>query len=146
MNGDTDKGFTLIEALIAILVLSLGLLGVAAMQLNAMKSSHVSYQRSIATLSAQDAVERLWAELGDASNPGICPDATSVATINAAWNAQWSTLLPISDATPITATDCEYVISVQWSDERFDENLDGNIDSVSSLAYVVELPGRVASP
>ena len=146
MSGKINKGFTLIEALIAILVLSLGLLGVAAMQLKAMQSAHVSYQRSIATLSAQDAVERLWAELGDASKPGICPDATSVATINTAWNTQWSTLLPISDTTPITATDCEYVISVQWSETRFDENQDGTVDSVSSLAYVVELPGRVVSP
>ncbi|MFG6160675.1 type IV pilus modification protein PilV [Halomonas sp. 1390] len=146
MSAKISEGFTLIEALIAILVLSLGLLGVAAMQLNAMQSSHVSYQRSIATLAAQDAVERLWAELGDASNPGVCPDAASVTTINADWNAQWSTLLPISDATPISATDCEYVISIQWNDARFDENQDGTSDSVSSLAYVVELPGRMVSP
>ncbi|MFD2436143.1 prepilin-type N-terminal cleavage/methylation domain-containing protein [Modicisalibacter luteus] len=37
MSGNTQSGFTLIEALVAILILSLGLLGVAAVQLKAMQ-------------------------------------------------------------------------------------------------------------
>ncbi len=66
-----SAGFTLIEALVALLVLSIGLLGVAAMQLEALQGAHAAYQRSIASLAAQDVQERLWAEV--AQNPGVPP-------------------------------------------------------------------------
>ena len=58
------SGFTLIEILIAVLVLSLGLLGLAAVQFQSLQNSHASYERSMATMQARDLVERLWA--------GIC--------------------------------------------------------------------------
>src|SRR5690554_8195605 len=64
------KGFTLLEALIALLVLSIGMLGVAAMQLKALQGAHAAYQRSIASLAAQDAQERLWASMINLQ----CPD------------------------------------------------------------------------
>src|SRR5690554_5937575 len=72
----TSRGFTLLEALVAVLVLSLGMLGVAAMQLKAMQSAHVAYQRSVASLAAQDAVERLWVSLSLAN--GTCPGAGAI--------------------------------------------------------------------
>jgi type IV pilus modification protein PilV len=59
-----QQGISLIEALIAMVVLSVGLLSVAALQTRALQASHLSYQRSIAVSQANDAVERLWA--------GIC--------------------------------------------------------------------------
>ncbi len=70
-NSGSQSGFTLIEALVALLVLSIGMLGVAAMQLKALQGAHVAYQRSIASLAAQDAQERLWAEV--AAAPGVPP-------------------------------------------------------------------------
>ncbi|MCK7575693.1 MAG: hypothetical protein MZV65_07235 [Chromatiales bacterium] len=54
----------MIEALITMVVLSVGLLSVAALQTRALQASHLSYQRSIAVSQANDAIERLWA--------GIC--------------------------------------------------------------------------
>ncbi|WP_245678775.1 type IV pilus modification protein PilV [Halomonas shengliensis] len=59
-SKSSQRGFTLLEVLIAIVVLALGLLGLAALQMNALKSADVSYQRSIATLAAQDLAERTW--------------------------------------------------------------------------------------
>lgn len=58
-----QRGFSLIEALIALVVLSIGLIGVAAMQLKALQSATAGYQRSVASVAAVDAQERLWAEL-----------------------------------------------------------------------------------
>ncbi len=86
MGRSSERGFTLIEALVAVLVLSLGLLGVAAMQLKALQSSHVSFQRSIATLAAQDAVERLWTELGIHNRK--CPDPDN-ASLNLTHIEDW---------------------------------------------------------
>src|SRR5262249_56408603 len=53
------RGFTLIEALVALLVLSIGLLGVAALQLTSLRSNPSSSFRSQATLLAYDVVDRM---------------------------------------------------------------------------------------
>ena len=59
------SGFTLIEILIALLVLSIGLLGLAAVQVQSLQNSYASYERSMATMQARDLVERLWAGICD---------------------------------------------------------------------------------
>jgi type IV pilus assembly protein PilV len=46
--------------MVAIAIISVGLLGMAALQATAMKNSYASYQRSLANLQAQDAIDRIW--------------------------------------------------------------------------------------
>lgn len=53
------RGFTLIEALIALLVLTVGLLGAAGMLLSSVRNSHNSYLRSQASFIADSLVERM---------------------------------------------------------------------------------------
>tara|TARA_R110000796_G_scaffold236277_3_gene355623 strand:- start:516 stop:932 length:417 start_codon:yes stop_codon:yes gene_type:complete len=80
-----QRGFSLIEALIALVVLSIGLIGVAAMQLKALQSATAGYQRSVATLAAVDAQERLWAEL-----PGLAHcTGIDIDSVEAAWVEWW---------------------------------------------------------
>lgn len=55
----TTAGFTLLEVLIAVLVLAIGLLGMASLVLQSMKSNQSSYQRTQASLLAYDMAERL---------------------------------------------------------------------------------------
>jgi type IV pilus assembly protein PilV len=52
-------GFTLIEALIALLVLTVGLLGAAGMLLTSVRNSNNSYLRSQASFIADSLVERM---------------------------------------------------------------------------------------
>jgi type IV pilus assembly protein PilV len=135
MRYHRNSGFTLLEAMIAVLVLSLGLLGAAAMQLKALQSAHAAYQRSVATLAVQDAVERLWVKLGEF--PPNCPEASEVNGEDVeSWYAEWSNHLPGLNSDPVANAGCEYTITVSWSDERF-----GGED-VSHLAYVVKIPGE----
>jgi len=54
--GDAS-GFTLLEVLVALLVLAIGLLGLAALQTMSMKFSHQSYERTQATLLAYDILD-----------------------------------------------------------------------------------------
>lgn len=53
-------GLSLIEVLIALLVLSIGLVGMASLQLTSLKSAHSSYYRSLASAAALNVEERLW--------------------------------------------------------------------------------------
>lgn len=108
-----QRGFTLIEALVAMLILSIGLLGVAAVQVKSIQYSHASYQRSVAVVQANDLVERLWA--------GICALPGSLTDIESDWIAAHQNSLPNwdgeveldgSDAPPL------YTIRITWDDER----------------------------
>lgn len=51
-----ERGFTLIEVLIALLVLAVGLLGMASLMMTSLQSSQSAYLRSQASLLAQDLV------------------------------------------------------------------------------------------
>lgn len=54
-----NKGFTLIEILVAILVLSIGLLGMASLQLLGMQSTQSAASRTQASILAYDLAERM---------------------------------------------------------------------------------------
>lgn len=121
---DRARGFTLIESLIALLILSFGLLGVAAMQLKGLQSAHLAYQASLASLAATDAQERLWAYLAD--HERSCPGATALQGINAEWQAQWlEGVLHDAGSSGITQrAPCEYEVLVELAsrgDEAFND-------------------------
>ena len=73
------SGFTLLEVMIALLVLSIGLLGIAALQANSLKVNHGAYQRSQAIFLAYDMMDRLRANR-TAALAGQC-DITLGATL-----------------------------------------------------------------
>lgn len=132
-----ERGFTLLEALVAVLVLSVGLLGVAGLQLKALQSSHVAYQRSISTVAAQDAVERLWVELGVHS--GQCPSNDDNLNGINEWGEAWGVYFNTLNVSPVDYTssaDCEYKVTVGWDDNRF------STEDVSELVFITKLPGE----
>ncbi|WP_426360003.1 type IV pilus modification protein PilV [Pseudocolwellia sp. HL-MZ19] len=55
----SNKGFTLIEVLVALFILSTGILGAVAMQASAKKGSFDAMQRSMASTLAQNIIERM---------------------------------------------------------------------------------------
>lgn len=64
-----QNGFTLIEVLIAILVLAIGMLGMAGLQSYSVSSSYNAHLRTQATLLAQSIVDRMRAN-SDAAQDG----------------------------------------------------------------------------
>lgn len=54
-----QAGFNLIEVMMAFLILSIGLLGVAGLQTTAVKASHTAMLKTIAIIKVQDIVERI---------------------------------------------------------------------------------------
>lgn len=52
-------GFSMLEVLVALFVLSIGLLGLAALQTTAFKFNHQSYERTQAVIQAYDILDRI---------------------------------------------------------------------------------------
>lgn len=110
-------------------ILSVGLLGVAALQLKGLQSAHAAFQRTLATIIAKDAVERLWVDLADGN-------AVDVGRVEADWLAHWraaNVTLPALDG-QIDRSGSRYRISVSWSERRLETAANTRFD------YVTELP------
>ena len=54
-----QAGFALLEVLVAVLVLSIGLLGIAGLQVSGLRFNHSAYMRSQATLLAYEMADRM---------------------------------------------------------------------------------------
>jgi type IV pilus assembly protein PilV len=65
LHPTARRGFSLIEVLVALFVLSLGLLGLAALQTTGLKFNHRSYERTQAVLQAYDIIDRMRANKGN---------------------------------------------------------------------------------
>jgi type IV pilus assembly protein PilV len=115
-----QSGFTLIEVLVAIVVLSLGLLGLAGLQAASLRNNQTAYYRGIATQQAYDMADRLRANLagvraGNYNNlaglPGTNPNCFSAACSAAnmaisdqrQWNTMNAALLPNGTGTVVCA-------------------------------------------
>lgn len=57
------RGFTLLEVLVALIILSVGLLGLANLQILGLRSSQGAFQRSQATILAEEMAERMQANV-----------------------------------------------------------------------------------
>ena len=124
------RGITLIEVLIALLVLSIAMLGFAGQQIASLRFSNSSYYLTQATVLAHDLAERMRANR-DAALAGsydvalATPPACSTSVLGgvtpaadiAAWQNTLSCALPLG-AGSVTSSDNEFTIIVQWDDSR----------------------------
>ena len=143
-----EKGFTLIEVAVALLVLAVGLLGIASMQSSGMQATMKSHQRAIAMTQAQDIADRIRANLAGlrstdydnaiavsapspncltASNACTSPQLAATDLYN--WQTENAALLPSGQGS-ITCTDIDNttnatyeagstcLITVMWDGQR----------------------------
>ncbi|MCW8908717.1 MAG: type IV pilus modification protein PilV [Sedimenticola sp.] len=128
-----QRGFTLLEVLIAVLVLSIGLIGLAGMQLLGVKNNNSAAMRSQAVFLAQDISDRMRANIGNAGSYVITgtPSCVGLCTITSGCSGsqlatydvcQWrnsAATLPsgIGHITYDAGNDV-YRIRLMWDDER----------------------------
>lgn len=59
IKSSSNSGFTLIEVLVAVVILAVGLLGLATLMMTSLQSSQSAYNRSQASLLVSDITERM---------------------------------------------------------------------------------------
>jgi len=120
----SKAGFTLLEVLIALLILSIGLIGVAVLTVQSLQNTHSSLYTSIASTAALDYEERLWLDVARRSSG--CPDPSN--TFPNPFASHWATsgsnlglpglVLTISTPTPGPPVR-SLVFNLTWDDGRF---------------------------
>lgn len=128
-------GYSLIEVLVALVVLSVGLLGLAALQQNAVRFNHDAYLRSQATVLAYDMADRMRGNRraaldgdydSDFADPApACNSAVAAGTVVAedigAWRRALSCALPDGNGQIDWDGASEILtISVRWDASRGD--------------------------
>jgi len=74
----SQAGFTLVELLVAVVILAVGLLGLAQLQVTAIKTNSQSATKTAATSLAQQAIEQVMS--WDADDPRLDADGTGTFT------------------------------------------------------------------
>lgn len=131
-----QRGFTLTEILVAVVVLSIGLLGLASLQANSLKFNHSAYLRSQATHLAYSITDQMRANRSATLNGSYDVDRATTPTGStmaeqavAVWKTNVANLLPSGEASICRSNDgqsCDgagnvIIVDVFWDDSRGQE-------------------------
>lgn len=132
------RGFSLLEVLIALLIFSLGLLGLAALQAYSVKANQSAHLRSQATALANMMMDNIRANRAsvasyysnayEAYDCATAPADTPIATHDLqAWRQQINCALPEGRGAVAPIDDNQVAVCIRWSDARW-ESEDGSAD------------------
>ncbi|MFC0133333.1 type IV pilus modification protein PilV [Massilia eurypsychrophila] len=142
-----QRGFSLLEVMITMLIVSFGLLGIGGIIVISLKNNQGSYARGQATLMVNDMVDRMRANRGVAeaapSPYNLALTATPAGTTVAATDlAEWRAALAASipsgtGAVLVNDASKKVTITVQWDDSRGTTDTGNNV-GLSNQQLVVE--------
>lgn len=129
------RGFSMIEVLVALVVTSIGLLGLAALQATSLKVNHGAYLRARAVELAHDMADRMranrFAATSGSYNLAYTAEATTGTTVAAADLADWldrvGDELPGGDGAITVSATGQALVSVRWNDARGQDGAE-NVD------------------
>lgn len=139
LSGHRQSGFGLIEVLVAVLILSIGLLGMASLQTTGLKQTTEGRNRSQAVLLAHDMLERVRANRPAlasydvaAGNAPTCNKSYAIdnsASVNANDEGEWKNalacLLPEGNGS-VVVNGQRVTITVTWNPKLADPESSGD--------------------
>lgn len=142
----SERGATLIEVLVALLITAIGVMGSAATQLNSVKFNQAAKLRSNAVLLANDISDRMRANrvvaLGgdyDIAVDEEPPSGNDVPALDLReWLSEVSRRLPAGDGAVIRQ-DNRFLIRIQWSEGRLEKTRLATDAGLQTFDFVTEL-------
>ncbi|MBE9525646.1 MAG: type IV pilus modification protein PilV [Proteobacteria bacterium] len=136
MKNLNQSGFTLLEVLIAMIILAIGLLGLAGLQANSMRFNNSAYLRSQASFLATDIADKMRANQDEVTNGSFndidttntynigtcytssgCSTTSQMATSSIAeWKSLLESVLPSGKATVTSGANDTFTVSITWVD------------------------------
>ena len=121
-----QQGFSLIEVMVALVVSSFALLGMAAGQLHSLKYASNSFDYTLSLLQANNAVEQTWVNLCDLQNGVVAFDEVTPATQFNKYTIEFENDFD-SDS---------FRVAVEWSDQRITDNLANRVEVEASFPNI----------
>lgn len=135
LKNSNTSGYALLEVLIAALVISFGLLGLAGLQAIGLRNTHSAYLASVATQLTYDMADRIRANrkfaLDIVANYSTVSAVTHTGCISAAcseqfiaeddlfrWSQSIAGALPGGTTVQPTFSNGIYTLTVTWNDDR----------------------------
>ncbi len=131
---NSQSGFTLLEILVAIVVLSLGLLGLAGLQAATLRNNQVAYYRAIVIQQTNDIADRIRANQAGAkagnynnltatipTDPDCVTNSCTASQIATADHSQWNNnnarLLPGGTGTVASGPGGTFDVTISWTED-----------------------------
>jgi type IV pilus assembly protein PilV len=121
-RGENARGFSLLEVMVALVVISVGLLGILKLEAAAVASTTVAAKRSLAAIEAASLAASMHANRGywtsfDASNANIIIRTTAITTTGAPNLLAAIAAAPncATPATPCSVTNMAAYDLIQWA-------------------------------
>jgi len=121
MKKNSQNGFTLLEILVALVVLAIGMLGLLSLQMVSLKNNHSAQMRTTAIVHTYDILDRI--RLNRSVNYEIAmgaaaPTGTSMRDLDLQeWKNNLAQDLPLGDG-EIDITGDMVTVTVRWDDSR----------------------------
>jgi len=137
-------GISLIEVLVSMIILGVGVLGVIAMQTNALRYNQTTLNRAQATYAANDILDRMRANRTAAVSGGYSitmNDSAPATASNLAdadlseWRSYLATLLPEGNGS-IAVSDSVATVIVQWDERRAEKS---DAQTLKSFTFTSEI-------
>jgi len=133
-------GFSLVEVMVAILVLGIGLLGFALLQTMSVRFTQSAYQRTQATNLAYDMLDQIrvnrlamgqYVHNYNATTTGCVPDGfVSPAKFTTVWQCRLGKALGPGATATVEHDNGEITVSITWGDQRWnDADGDGTVSA-----------------
>ena len=144
IGGINAQGMSMIEVLVSVMVLGVGLLGIAAMQSIALRGGQGSLESSQAVMGSNSIIESMRANIGVSYNlaktckPADVSGTTLMANDQRAWIAALRNTIGDNDSTCGQITGCPgaCVVTVFWDDSRAGTDQGVAIRSVQASARI----------
>lgn len=126
----SQHGIALIEGLIAILIVSVGILGIVGLQASMIRASTEAKYRSTATFAVQQRLGQMWSDPGSLSGFAVGEPGLDVSATTGLPNATMITTLGGANCNADPAC---VIVSIRWQMPGSDE-----IRNVTNVAYITE--------
>jgi type IV pilus assembly protein PilV len=141
LSAKRQSGVTLIEVLITLVVVSVGLLGMVAMQSISMKNAQGSHHHTLATAIAYDALDRVRLAVDGSTVAGNVPAAVLTDVANVYTAARFTDQFPGALVVGLVVDGDAVVVTVTWLDDRLGVDTGGG--DVDTRTNVVRARSRL---